>query len=78
MLNCKGKVIRDLAIEWGWGQGKFDDFDQPLLSRVSGFYASSNDAFARQDGGVSWNELFLVKLTSPFVYLGSESELEKR
>ena len=37
VLNRKGKVIRDLAIERGWDQDKFDGFDQPLLDRVSGF-----------------------------------------
>ena len=45
VLNRKGKVIRDLSIERGWDQEKFDGFDQPLLDRVTGFYASSNDAF---------------------------------
>jgi hypothetical protein len=78
VLNRKGKVIRDLAIERGWDQDKFDGFDQPLLDRLSGFYASSNDAFARQHWGVSWNALFPVKPASPFVYPGPESELEKR
>ena len=47
VLNRKGKVIRDLAIERGWDQEKFDGFDQPLLDRVAGFYASSNDACSR-------------------------------
>ena len=67
VLNRKGKVIRDLAIERGWDQDKFDGFDQPLLDRVSGFYTSSNDAFARQHWGVAWNALFPVCLlyTSP-------------
>ena len=37
VLNRKGKVIRDLAIERGWDQEKFDGFDQPLLDRVTGF-----------------------------------------
>ena len=32
VLNRKGKVIRDLAIERGWDQDKFDGFDQPLLT----------------------------------------------
>ena len=37
VLNRKGKVIRDLAIEQGWEQDNFDGFDQPLLDRVTGF-----------------------------------------
>mgnify|MGYP004044645387 FL=1 len=78
VLNRKGKVIRDLAIERGWDQDKFDGFDQPLLDRVTGFYASSNDAFAREHWGVSWDELFPAKAASQFVYSGPESELEKR
>ena len=71
-------MIRDLAIERGWGQGKFDGFDQPLLDRVSGSYASSNYVFVRQHWTVSWNELFPVKPASSLVYLGAESALEKR
>jgi hypothetical protein len=78
VLNRKGKVIRDLAIERGWDREKFDGFDQPLLDRVAGFYASSNDAFAREHWGVSWNALFPAKAASQFVYSGPESELEKR
>ena len=77
LLNRKGKVIRDLAIERGWDQDKFDGFDQPLLDRVAGFYASSNDAFAREHWGVSWDEMFPVKPASQFVYSGPQSELEK-
>jgi len=45
---------------------------------VTGFYASSNDAFAREHWGVSWDELFPAKAASQFVYSGPESELEKR
>ena len=75
VLNRKGNVIRDLAIERGWDQ---DKFDQPLLDRVTGFYASSNDAFAREYWGVSWDKLFPSQVTSQFVYKGPESELEKR
>ena len=71
-------MIRDLAIEQGWDQGKFDGFDKPLLDHVSGFHASSNDAFVRQHWTVSWNELFPVKPASSFVCLGAESGLEKR
>ena len=78
VLNRKGKVIRDLAIERGWDQEKFDGFDQPLLDRVTGFYASSNDAFSREHWGVSWNELFPVKAASQFVYSGPASEQEKK
>ena len=78
VLNRKGKVIRDLAIERGWDREKFDGFDQPLLDRVAGFYASSNDAFAREHWGVSWNALFPAKAASQFVYSGPESEFEKR
>ena len=48
VLNRKGKVIRDLAIERGGDQDNFDGFDQPRLDRTSGFYASSNDAFVLQ------------------------------
>ena len=48
------------------------------MDRVSGFYASSNDAFARQHWGVAWNALFPVKPASPLIYPGPESELEKR
>jgi hypothetical protein len=78
VLNRKGKVIRDLAIERGWDQEKFDGFDQPLLDQVTGFYASSNDAFSREHWGVSWNDLFPVKAASQFVYSGPESEQEKK
>ena len=52
VLNRKGNVIRDLAIERGWDQDKFDGFDWPLLDRVTGFYASSNDAFTLEYWGV--------------------------
>ena len=78
VLNRKGNVIRDLAIERGWDQDKFDGFDQSLLDRVTGFYTSSNDAFAREYWGVSWDELFPSPAASQFVYKGPESELEKR
>ena len=78
VLNRKGKVIRDLAIERGWDQDKFDGFDQSLLDRVVGFYASSNEAFAREHWGVSWDALFPAKAAAQFVYSGPESEFEKR
>ena len=45
---------------------------------MTGFYASSNDAFAREYWGVSWDELFPSPAASQFVYKGPESELEKR
>ena len=78
VLNCKGNVICDLAIERGWDQDKFDSFDQPLLDRMSGLYILSNDAFARKYWGISWDKLFPSQATSQFVYKGPESELEKR
>ena len=78
VLNRKGNVIRDLAIERGWDQDKFDGFDQPLLGRVTAFYASSNDAFAYEYWGILWDELFPSQAASQFVYKGPESELEKR
>ena len=78
VLNRKGNIIRYLAIERGWDRDKFDGFDQPLLDRVTGFYASSNDAFAREYWGVSWDELFPSPAASQFVYKGQESELENR
>lgn len=46
VFNRKGKAIRDLAIERGWDQEKFDGFDQSLQDRFLVFYASSNEAFA--------------------------------
>ncbi len=61
VLKRKGKVIRDLAIERGWDREKFAGFDQPLQDRVSAFYASSNEAFAQEHWGVSWNSLFPVR-----------------
>ena len=45
---------------------------------MTGFYASSNDAFAREYWGVAWDKLFPSQATSRFVYKGPESELEKR
>ena len=42
------------------------------------FCASSNDAFAPEYWGVSWDELFPSPAASQFVYKGQESELEKR
>ena len=44
---------------------------------MTGFYASSNDAFAREYSGVSWDELFPSPAASQVVYKGQESELEK-
>ena len=58
LLKRKGKVIRDLAIERGWDREKFDGFDQQLQDRLSAFYASSNEAFAQEHWGVSWQSLF--------------------
>ena len=76
-LKRKGKVIRDLAIERGWDREKFDGFDQPLLDRVSGFYASSNEAFAQQHWGVSWTSLFPAKAASQRVFTGPQSAAER-
>jgi hypothetical protein len=76
-LARKGKVIRDLAIELGWDRDKFDGFDQALLDRVSGFYQDSNEAFAQEHWGVSWQQLFPSKLASPTIYLGPQSESER-
>ena len=45
---------------------------------MTGFYASSNDAFAREYWCVSWDKLFPSQAASQFVYKGPESELEKR
>ncbi|MGB1623002.1 MAG: hypothetical protein ACPHAS_10075 [Synechococcus sp.] len=69
-LERKGKVIRDLAIELGWDRDKFDGFDQPLLDHVAGFYQASNEAFAQEHWGVSWQELFPQKPAAPSVYPG--------
>ena len=76
-LVRKGKVIRDLAIELGWDRDKFDGFDQALLDRVSGFYQDSNEAFAQEHWGVSWQQLFPTKLASPTIYSGPQSESER-
>jgi hypothetical protein len=78
VLKRKGKVIRDLAIERGWDGEKFDGFDQPLQDRVSAFYASSNEAFAQQHWGVSWNSLFPVRPAAQRVYAGPQSETERK
>jgi hypothetical protein len=78
VLKRKGKVIRDLAIELGWDREKFDGFDQPIQDRVSAFYASSNEAFAQQHWGVSWNSLFPVRPAVQRVYAGPQSETERK
>ena len=78
VLKRKGKVIRDLAIELGWDREKFDGFDQPLHDRVSAFYASSNEAFALQQWGVSWDSLFPVRPAAQQVYSGPEAEAERK
>ena len=78
MLKRKGKFIRDLAIERGWDREKFDGFDQPLQGRVSAFYASSNEAFAQEHWGVSWNSLFPVRPAAQRVYVGPQAEVERR
>ena len=78
VLKRKGKVIRDLAIELGWDREKFDGFDQPLYDRVSAFYASSNEAFAQQHWGVSWDNLFPVRPAAQQVYSGPEAEAERK
>ena len=76
-LARKGKVIRDLAIELGWDRDKFDGFDQLLLDRVSGFYQHSNEAFAQEHWGVSWQQLFPTKPASSVIYSGPQSESER-
>ena len=78
VLKRKGKVIRDLAIELGWDREKFDGFDQPLHDRVSAFYASSNEAFAKEHWGVSWDSLFPVRSAVQQVYSGPEAEAERK
>ena len=72
-LARKGKVIRDLAIELGWDRDKFDGFDQSLLDHVAGFYQQSNEAFAQEHWGVSWQQLFPPKPASPSIYAGPHS-----
>ena len=78
VLKRKGKVIRDLAIERGWDREKFDGFDQPLQDRVSAFYARSNEAFAQQHWGVSWESLFPLRPASQRVYRGPQTEAEQK
>ena len=78
VLKRKGKVIRDLAIELGWDREKFDGFDQPIQDRVSAFYASSNEAFAQEHWGVSWNSLFPVRPAAQRVYEGPHTETERK
>ena len=78
VLKRKGKVIRDIAIERGWDRDKFDGFDQPLQDRVSAFYASSNEDFAREHWGVSWQSLFPERPATQRVYLGPETEAERK
>ena len=78
VLKRKGKVIRDLAIELGWDREKFDGFDQSIQDRVSAFYASSNEAFAQEHWGVSWDNLFPVRPAAQQVYSGPEAEAERK
>ena len=78
VLKRKGKVIRDLAIELGWDLEKFDGFDQSIQDRVSAFYASSNEAFAQEHWGVSWNILFPVRPAAQRVYAGPQTETERK
>ena len=78
VLKRKGKVIRDIAIERGWNRDKFDGFDQPLQDRASAFYASSNEDFAREHWGVSWQSLFPERSATQRVYLGPETEAERK
>lgn len=78
VLKRKGKVIRDLAIERGWDRDKFDGFDQPLQDRVSAFYECSNEAFAQEHWGVSWQSLFPARNATQRVYLGPQTEAEHK
>jgi hypothetical protein len=78
VLKRKGKVIRNLAIERGWDRDKFNGFDQPLQDRVSAFYACSNEAFAQEHWGVSWQSLFPERPAAQRVYLGPQTEAEHR
>ena len=78
VLKRKGKVIRDLAIERGWDREKFDGFDQPLHDRLSAFYASSNEAFAQEHWGVSWNSLFPARPAAQRVYPGPQTKSESK
>ena len=78
VLNRKGKVIRDLAIDRGWDREKFDGFDQALLDRVSSFYADSNEAFSRKYWKVGWSELFPPGPASQQIYSGPESAAEAK
>lgn len=80
-LKGIGKVIRDLAIERGWDQEKFDGFDQPLMDRLNAFYGESNERFAQKHWGVPWKTLFPTRPAAQKVYLGpgsSEERLEMR
>ena len=72
-LARKGKVIRDLAIELDWDNDKFDGIDQDLLNRVAGFYQESNEAFALEHWGVSWQQLLPPRPASPAIYVGPHS-----
>ena len=78
VLKRKGKVIRNLAIERGWDRDKFNGFDQPLQDRVSAFYACSNETFAQEHWGVSWQSLFPTRPAAQRVYLGPKTEVEHR
>ena len=70
--------IGTLAIERGWDREKFDGFDQQLQDRLSAFYASSNEAFAQEHWGVSWQSLFPVRPAVQRVYLGPQTEVEHK
>jgi len=48
-----------------------------LLDRVCGFYQHSNEAFAQEHWGVSWQQLFPTTLASPTIYSGPQSESER-
>ena len=80
-LKGIGKVIRDLAIEKGWDQEKFNGFDQPLLDQLNTFYAESNEHFAQKHWHLAWKTLFPPRPAAQKVYLGpgsSEERLEMR
>ena len=77
-LKGIGKVIRDLAIEKGWDQEKFNGFDQPLLDQLNTFYAESNEHFAQKHWHLAWKTLFPPRPAAQKVYLGPGSSEERR
>lgn len=77
-LKGIGKVIRDLAIERGWDQEKFNGFDQPLLDQLNSFYAESNERFAQKHWGLPWKIMFPPRPAAQKVYLGPGSSEERR